>query len=114
MLIYYGYDLIDQINILKLRNQLKLITIPFIFDSHKGAIENFNAVKKSISEVYFNISISLLNKNDAFLLFNKEAVEELNIKKPYLVTRPGMQADNLEKNVYHKKIRSLLFYILEH
>lgn len=101
--IYYGYDLRNQLNIFRLKKRLDFITIPFIFDSHQGATENFNWFKKQVSNLYFKISILLLNCNDAFLLFNKQAVEELNIKKPFLITKPGLQINNLKDKKYHRK-----------
>ncbi|WP_313552503.1 glycosyltransferase [Aerococcus sp.] len=98
----YGYDLMDNLVLTILQRDLNFKRVAFIFDSHYGATENFSRFKYILSEFYFKTSILLSKRIDAFLLFNQQAVEELKITKPYYVTRPGLEPNNLVNKRYSR------------
>lgn len=102
IILNYGYDLMDNLILTFLQVNLKFKRVAFIFDSHYGATENYSKFKYSLSEFYFRSSIYLSKKIDAFLLFNQEAVQELEITKPYYVTRPGLEPNNFDGKRYSR------------
>lgn len=102
ILLFYGYDLINMLMFFMLKYRYSTKLVNFIFDTHVGATENLRYFKKIMSKVYFNISILLLKFLDAHLLFQSSAAKELNLRKPYYVTKPGIDLSNI--NTIPRKI----------
>lgn len=100
IVIFYGYDLIKNIYLLYIKQKHRLIMLSFIFDTHIGAIEKFHYIKKFISNIYFKIAIGFLKFLDGYILFQEDAVKELNLKKPYYITKPGINKSTIEGHTH--------------
>lgn len=78
--------------------------ISFTFDTHKGALNNKGIVKKFLINYYFHKGIKCLNNNvDGMLLFQENAAKELNLRIPYIVTKVGIDKENISTLVYKRK-----------
>ncbi len=103
IVIFYGYDLVKVVNLLYIKRKYRFDMLSFIFDTHIGSIENFSYLKKFISNIYFKSSIKLLRFLDGYILFQSCAADELNLRKPYYVTKPGINKSSISSYIYDKQ-----------
>ena len=91
VLVFWGYDFLNVIEMIALRCRFSCKIVSFIFDSHKPAISNYGKIKKGLANLYFALGKYLIRYFDGFMLFQESAVQKLKIKsKPYLVSKPGV------------------------
>lgn len=103
VLIFWGYDLVKVVQMLKIRFLCKIKCIPFVYDTHKIAIKNFNFIKKFLCELYFNLGKAIIRFFDAFIFFQDAAAKRLKVQnKPYLVIKPGVYKQNIKPSTDNK------------
>lgn len=106
-LIYYGYDFLFEKKLCKIKKATKIYVFPFVFDTHKVCVGEYKSfVKRFIVDSYYRLGIKLLKKFDGALLFQEKAAELLDIRKPYLVLKPGVfESESVEKNINFDKFK---------
>jgi glycosyltransferase involved in cell wall biosynthesis len=109
--IFYGYDLFQVLNLIYLKYKYRFKLLGFIFDSHIGAIEHLAYVKKIVANTYFHTSINLLKLLDGYILFQKAAASELRLKKPFYVTKPGIDPNSIGIDTTCSNRKSLIFTV---
>lgn len=92
VIVFFGYDLFLVLSLLLVKLRFQCVVAAFIFDSHLGAIRGYPPPKAFLANGYFRLSIALLNLFDGFLLFRGAAARELKLRRPFIITRPGIDA----------------------
>ncbi len=104
-LIFWGYDLIKCRALLAVKRRFNVDILPFIYDTHKVAIQNYNPIKKILAEMYFSFGKMLLRSFNGFIFFQERAANRLKIgKKPYIVIKPGVSA---QENLYNDSYKDV-------
>lgn len=95
VLIFWGYDLVKVVQMIKINAMRKIKCVPFIYDTHKIAIKNFSFLKKAFAEIYFSLGKALIRFFDGFIFFQNMAAKRLKVKdKPFIVIKPGVNKTN--------------------
>lgn len=104
-LIYYGYDFITEIHLLRIKRETGVFVFPFVFDSHTICVNEYKSrVKRIAANLYFQWGISKLRKFDGAILFQEKAAKILHLSKSYIVLKPGVSngVDIEKKDVFDK------------
>lgn len=90
VIIFWGYDLRQIVPLLKLKLRYGFRCIPFVFDHHSIAIKNLVFWKRWLLDLFFRAGFMTIRHFEACLLFQEEAADELHLRKPFLVSKPGV------------------------
>lgn len=93
--IFWGYDLARVVSLLRLRAKTGATVIPFIYDYHYEAIRRNRLPRRTLLDWYFKLAKGLIPLFDAALLFQEAAANDLRLRKPFHVTKPGVLRDEL-------------------
>lgn len=107
ILLLYGYDPIILKELRNVSRKYRTRLISYTFDTHLASIENKNLFKKYILGKYFNSGISQLNKIDGVILLNKDAHKELSLDIPYIVSKVGINSDQIKSQEYARRNKDL-------
>ena len=88
--IFWGYDFFKVLIMLQIQNKCNAPVFPFVYDSHKVAISNFNPIKRLVADLYFKLGKMILKRFHGIILFQEKAAKLLSFdKRRYLVIKPG-------------------------
>lgn len=102
IMIFYGYDyfILKQLKWVCKRFDSRLIS--YTFDHHKGAIEHKKGLQHFLIDFYYKLGISQLNKIDGVILFNQEAYKEFNLNIPYMISKVGINTNEILPNTTNR------------
>jgi glycosyltransferase involved in cell wall biosynthesis len=102
VLIFFGYDyfILNHLNWVCEKFEARLIS--YTFDTHKAAIEHRKGLRKFLINVYFQLGIQKLNSIDGIILFNEEAYRELDLRIPYIISKVGINDNEISSKVYRR------------
>lgn len=114
MIFGYNYYYLWKLGHLCRKHSAKLVS--FTFDTHKVGTSNLSGLKKILLECFHELGIKSLNKCDGIILFQKGAYKELRLKIPYLISKVGINKEDLSEYQYkrtNKRFRLLYAGSLE-
>jgi len=100
----FGYELrvLRELRKISTNYNYKVKVISFTFDSHKGAIAHKSIFRKVLIDFYFGLGIRYLSTIDAVILFKSEAYKELDLKIPYLISKAGVNEEDILPYIYER------------
>lgn len=105
IMLIHGYDLKMTYNIYKITRGKNIKIINYVYDTHKVATEQMIFLKRILANFYFEIALHIMKKFDGFIFFQETAAKLLNIDKPYIISKPAININEIKKPVYTKKIK---------
>ena len=91
VVIFWGYDAVAVKTMLRVKKELGIPVVSFIFDSHKPAVFMYNVLIRIRLNLRFAQGLRMTRKLDGYIFFQEAAAKRLAVgNMPYLVIKPGM------------------------
>ena len=91
---FWGYNPLLIANLCKLRSS-NVRVVSMVYDTHLGSLKRKNCVKYILTDMFYRLGISLLNKLDAVVLFKESAKKHLRLKNKTFVVLPGIDVETI-------------------